>query len=206
MFRFLKGLSGLDPRHSTSMMDSSMQTASIPIVIDAHSSTNSLTSTPVEECVFPAELISQVLEEDLHSSLESDLSIQQSLHLDKLVKDQFVCPICRNLLAKVHSLNCGHNFCYSCISGWKNHSVKCPMCRENIKCVAPSNNTDQFLQNIVLSYGSDGMKRSYQIRVFEANEAMRKARESQAEDEASLTAARYVQTYSFYINDESGNI
>ncbi|KAL3317857.1 E3 ubiquitin-protein ligase rnf8 [Cichlidogyrus casuarinus] len=127
---------------------------------------------------------------------KSDLSIDGSDRLDKLVKDHFSCPVCGNILAKVHSLNCGHNFCYLCISKWRKHSIKCPICRETIDFLAPSNNTDAFLQSLVGFYGSNSMKHSYRLRLVDANEALQRlTNEGELnKPKVSSTTSRQVQT------------
>ncbi|XP_053297960.1 E3 ubiquitin-protein ligase TRIM39 [Pleuronectes platessa] len=50
----------------------------------------------------------------------------------RLSQDQFVCPICLDVLTDPVATPCGHNFCKSCITQhWAvNTPCRCPMCKE----------------------------------------------------------------------------
>eukprot|EP00775_Hariotina_reticulata_P010973 gene10973-11128_t len=39
------------------------------------------------------------------------------------------CIICRELMAEVHALHCGHMFCGLCLAHWLNRKKDCPSCR-----------------------------------------------------------------------------
>ncbi|KAI3644408.1 hypothetical protein MP228_010572 [Amoeboaphelidium protococcarum] len=40
------------------------------------------------------------------------------------------CPICFDTMSEMASLNCGHVFCHSCITGWIKKKSQCPICNK----------------------------------------------------------------------------
>ncbi|KAI3638438.1 hypothetical protein MIR68_003567 [Amoeboaphelidium protococcarum] len=40
------------------------------------------------------------------------------------------CPICFDTMSEMASLNCGHVFCHSCITGWIKKKTQCPICNK----------------------------------------------------------------------------
>ncbi|XP_043942124.1 zinc-binding protein A33-like [Protopterus annectens] len=61
--------------------------------------------------------------------------------------DDLICPVCLEFFNNAVTLECGHNFCKSCIdSYWDSQEALCPTCRE--KCSAKKYITNRTLTNI----------------------------------------------------------
>uniref|UniRef100_A0A250YMQ3 Tripartite motif-containing protein 43-like protein n=1 Tax=Castor canadensis TaxID=51338 RepID=A0A250YMQ3_CASCN len=60
--------------------------------------------------------------------------------LVEAIVEEVTCPICMNFLREPVSMDCGHTFCHSCVSGlWEipggsqNWSYTCPLCRAPVQ-------------------------------------------------------------------------
>jgi len=78
---------------------------------------------------------------------------QTEVVMNEILESHFQCAICSDLLTKSVSLNCGHLFCKSCIDQWRkksksleNHKPTCPICRRQIKMLAPVRSLDCFIE------------------------------------------------------------
>jgi hypothetical protein len=58
------------------------------------------------------------------------------------------CSICQDSLSNTHTrlTHCGHRFHTTCISEWFTQSVRCPMCRHDIRDVAPTSSAPESEQ------------------------------------------------------------
>ncbi|KAL0159742.1 hypothetical protein M9458_043467, partial [Cirrhinus mrigala] len=53
----------------------------------------------------------------------------------RVFQDEFLCLVCQNLLKDPVTIQCGHNYCKSCITGWWDQQdlmrvYSCPQCRQ----------------------------------------------------------------------------
>jgi len=46
----------------------------------------------------------------------------------KTFSDEFLCPICMEMIKDCHITACGHNFCLKCVDEWINRKHQCPVC------------------------------------------------------------------------------
>eukprot|EP01067_Filipodium_phascolosomae_P003905 Filipodium_phascolosomae@DN2692_c2_g1_i4.p1 len=82
--------------------------------------------------------------------------------MEMRLEEALGCEICHEIIAKAHSLQCGHTFCVSCIKTWiekKKKKATCPMCRAEAKIeeLQPSLTLDRVVSLVV-----DGLDGSIQ--------------------------------------------
>ncbi|XP_043120811.1 tripartite motif-containing protein 16-like [Puntigrus tetrazona] len=68
-------------------------------------------------------------------------------------QDQFICPVCLDLLKNPVTIPCGHNYCMTCISDCWNHQDQtifyiCPQCRQKFT-TRPALNKNTMLADVV---------------------------------------------------------
>ncbi|XP_073938733.1 E3 ubiquitin-protein ligase TRIM31-like isoform X3 [Castor canadensis] len=66
-----------------------------------------------------------------------------SQQLSSTLQAELVCPICIDILKKPVTIDCGHNFCFTCISQIGEASdkfLKCPLCQHSVKRTTFSHN------------------------------------------------------------------
>ncbi len=68
-------------------------------------------------------------------------------------QDQFICPVCLDLLKNPVTIPCGHNYCMTCISDCWNHQDQksfyiCPQCRQKFT-PRPALNKNTMLAEVV---------------------------------------------------------
>ncbi|XP_006824062.2 E3 ubiquitin-protein ligase COP1-like [Saccoglossus kowalevskii] len=57
--------------------------------------------------------------------------------------NDFVCPICFEMIEEAHMTKCGHTFCFKCITRSLEESNRCPKCNFVIE------KTDQIFPNFL---------------------------------------------------------
>ena len=50
-----------------------------------------------------------------------------------LTRTDLKCPICFDLFREVYSTQCGHSFCFQCISAALQRSQQCPVCKAAVQ-------------------------------------------------------------------------
>ena len=62
----------------------------------------------------------------------------------ELAETQLQCAVCSELFVEAVSVNCGHTFCHYCIYQWKKKKANCPVCRADIKQIAPCKVLEEY--------------------------------------------------------------
>ena len=63
----------------------------------------------------------------------------------ELAETQLQCAVCSEVLVEATALSCGHTFCRHCITVWKAKSATCPVCRADIRHMAPCKVMDEYM-------------------------------------------------------------
>ena len=71
----------------------------------------------------------------------------------ELAETQLQCAVCSELFVEAVSVNCGHTFCHYCIYQWKKKKANCPVCRADIKQIAPCK-VSEWYTNTNTSYST----------------------------------------------------
>ncbi|WFD33819.1 peroxisome biogenesis factor 10 [Malassezia cuniculi] len=62
----------------------------------------------------------------------------QTLQLDAVADDVLRCTLCMDRRTPENGMSavteCGHVFCWDCITGWANEKPECPLCRQALDC------------------------------------------------------------------------
>lgn len=83
------------------------------------------------------------------SHLESQLAVFQKLKNELL--SQYECPVCMEFLSAAHVLQCGHSFCFACISDFSKRKPQCPICQTNFdpQCSYPNRIAAENLKKLL---------------------------------------------------------
>lgn len=52
--------------------------------------------------------------------------------------NDFICPICFQVIDEPHVTKCGHTFCFKCISLSLEQTNRCPECSKTIDAIFPN--------------------------------------------------------------------
>ena len=74
----------------------------------------------------------------------------------ELAETQLQCAVCSEVLVEATALSCGHTFCRHCITVWKAKSATCPVCRADIRHMAPCKVMDEYTDKLYEQFISDG--------------------------------------------------
>ena len=74
----------------------------------------------------------------------------------ELAETQLQCVVCSEVLVEATALSCGHTFCRHCITVWKAKSATCPVCRADIRHMAPCKVMDEYTDKLYEQFISDG--------------------------------------------------
>jgi len=69
-----------------------------------------------------------------NSQEEKEVEKERETEIQKVLRNEFVCALCFQLLYKPVSLNCTHLFCYECCVKALTYQSKCPICRQPNYC------------------------------------------------------------------------
>ena len=72
--------------------------------------------------------------------------------VDQNTFNECCCPICLDVLCSAVVLNCGHSFCFDCLTG----IIRCPVCQVDIKTVTQNYIIDAITENAVVQCPIDG--------------------------------------------------
>merc|ERR1712142_645859 len=85
----------------------------------------------------------------------------------ELVKAQFTCSICYEVMVEPSSIDCGHTFCAYCITNWMKKKASCPLCRTHIKQNTQCKLLDEYLDKIYNQFADEKEKIQRQKFKFE---------------------------------------
>ena len=74
----------------------------------------------------------------------------------ELAETQLQCAVCTEVLVEATAVSCGHTFCRHCITVWKAKSATCPVCRADIRHMAPCKMMDEYTDKLYEQFISDG--------------------------------------------------
>ena len=76
---------------------------------------------------------------------------EHAIHdLESDVSDDFLCPICLQLLYEPISTVCGHTFCYKCLCASYKRKKCCPVCRESIRSQPSRHGIHILMRRLIL--------------------------------------------------------
>ena len=78
------------------------------------------------------------------------------------------CPICMQPITNKCSLECNHNFCFSCIEKWCDQKSNCPICRSSINLTKIKKQT-RFTRSMTIEKRFQTLCDELYILVIDAN-------------------------------------
>lgn len=78
--------------------------------------------------------------------------------INKIVNEQFICPICSECFVHATVLSCSHTFCDHCIKEWMKKKKVCPNCRAPIQSLNRSLVIDNFINDIFDKHNDERLK------------------------------------------------
>ena len=93
---------------------------------------------------------------DSSSQGSGGLFLDMMNNFRELAETQLQCAVCSEVLVEATALSCGHTFCRHCITVWKAKSATCPVCRADIRHMAPCKVMDEYTDKLYEQFISDG--------------------------------------------------
>ncbi|KAI8084941.1 WD40-repeat-containing domain protein [Halteromyces radiatus] len=91
---------------------------------------------------------SQVQTQAIVASSSATEQEQQNNELND--QDEYMCPICRDILTAAFVTPCGHSYCYTCINHHLKRQHDCPMCRGPLEThqIYPNINLNKLIERL----------------------------------------------------------
>ena len=93
---------------------------------------------------------------DSSSQGSGGLFLDMMNNFRELAETQLQCAVCSEVLVEATAVSCGHTFCRHCITVWKAKSATCPVCRADIRHMAPCKMMDEYTDKLYEQFISDG--------------------------------------------------
>lgn len=101
--------------------------------------------------------------------LKRDQTIKDKVLINLL--QSLICSICHDPMFVPVMTQCGHNYCYDCLSSWfesNSRELSCPQCRSSVSDPPSLNSVlQQWLANIIELIGSEGNDEEFQVLLKE---------------------------------------
>ena len=123
---------------------------------------------------------SSVCEHDGDERKGKTIELKDQANASKLeeLRRELTCSICKDLLYKTMTLECGHSFCKDCVDEWLARSLTCPMCREvTAKPPFASIVSDKSVEVLISS--DDKLKQAFKSKKKQSEARLKKSIETQ---------------------------
>merc|ERR1712142_175194 len=147
--------------------------------------------------------------------LRAKLNILSYINMDdsnnlvlELVKTQFKCSICYEVMVEPSSIDCGHTFCAKCITSWmkkKKKKAACPLCRKRIKQKTQCKLLNEYIDKIYNQFASEKEKNQRQLRSEAEVENQDSRAKRKREEEHGLTSSDEDTDDSFTSTDDESS-
>ncbi|XP_034017884.1 E3 ubiquitin-protein ligase rnf8-like isoform X2 [Thalassophryne amazonica] len=97
-------------------------------------------------------LVSELEQENAKSKARIKEAVTEAT--EELGKE-FYCPICFQFYINPVIINCGHTFCWHCLSIWWDDSPNCPICRQTIELLTRCLPLMEFIDKMVDRMGPE---------------------------------------------------